>query len=64
MRMDLADIVRLAALHLKPSVIHIPTNALAPRAIEKTTLRILDHMDALLPASVPPFDQAVHRRYR
>jgi ferredoxin-NADP reductase/MoaA/NifB/PqqE/SkfB family radical SAM enzyme len=53
MRMDLAEIVRLAAIYLKPSIIHIPTNALAPRAIEKTTGRILDYMDQFLPASVP-----------
>lgn len=53
MRMDLAEIVRLAAIYLKPSIIHIPTNALAPRAIEKSTQRILDYMDAHLPASVP-----------
>ena len=53
MRMDLAEIVRLAAIYLKPRIIHIPTNALAPRAIEKTTHRILDYMDAYLPASVP-----------
>lgn len=53
MRMDLAEIVRLAAMYLKPGIIHIPTNALAPRAIEKTTGRILDYMDQYLPASVP-----------
>jgi MoaA/NifB/PqqE/SkfB family radical SAM enzyme len=44
MRMDLAEIIRLAAIYLKPRLIHIPTNALAPRAIEKITLRILEYM--------------------
>ena len=53
MRMDLAEIVRLAAIYLKPRMIHIPTNALAPRAIEKITHRILDYMDEYLPPSVP-----------
>ena len=53
MRMDLAEIVRLAAIYLKPSIIHIPTNALAPRAIEKTTQKILDYMDRYLTAAVP-----------
>ena len=53
MRMDLAEIVRLAAIYLKPRIIHIPTNALAPRAIEKIAHKILDNMDRYLPASVP-----------
>lgn len=53
MRMDLAEIIRLASLHLKPRLIHIPTNALAPRAIEKMTYRILDYMEEYLPPSVP-----------
>jgi MoaA/NifB/PqqE/SkfB family radical SAM enzyme len=53
MRMDLAEIIRLASIYLKPRLIHIPTNALVPRAIEKTTRRILEYMEAYLPASVP-----------
>lgn len=53
MRLDLPDIIKLAAIHLKPRLIHIPTNALAPRAIEQSTLKILSHMDAHLPDSVP-----------
>lgn len=53
MRMDLAEIIRLAAIHLKPRLMHIPTNALAPRAIEKITYKILDYMDEYLPPSVP-----------
>ncbi|MCP4403865.1 MAG: hypothetical protein GY801_41985 [bacterium] len=53
MRMDLAEICRLAFIHLKPHLISIPTNSLAPRAIETTTLRILEYMEAYLPASVP-----------
>lgn len=53
MRMDLPEIIRLAAIHLKPKMVHIPTNALAPRSIEKMTHKILDYMDEYLPASVP-----------
>jgi ferredoxin-NADP reductase/MoaA/NifB/PqqE/SkfB family radical SAM enzyme len=53
MRMDLAEIHRLAFLYLKPRLISIPTNSLAPRAIEKTTLKILKYMEEYLPSSVP-----------
>ncbi|MCA9668811.1 MAG: radical SAM protein [Myxococcales bacterium] len=53
MRGDIAEIVRLACLHLRPSLIHIPTNALAPRYIERAAREMLAHMDALLPAAVP-----------
>lgn len=53
MRMDLAEIIRLAAIYLKPRLVHIPTNALAPRSIEKTTYKILDYMEEYLPPSVP-----------
>ena len=52
MRMDLAEICRLAFIHLKPRLISIPTNSLAPRAIEKTTLKILAYMEEYLPDSV------------
>ncbi|PID56746.1 hypothetical protein CSB45_09905 [candidate division KSB3 bacterium] len=52
MRMDLPEICRLAFIHLKPRLISIPTNSLAPRAIEKSTLKILDYMEELLPDSV------------
>ncbi len=53
MRPDLAEIVRLACLHLRPSLIHIPTNAISPKFIAKTTRKILSHMDELLPPQVP-----------
>jgi MoaA/NifB/PqqE/SkfB family radical SAM enzyme len=53
MRPELAEIVRLACLHLRPRLIHIPTNAISPKFIARTTRAILGHMDALLPASVP-----------
>ena len=38
MRMDLAEILRLAFIYLKPKLISIPTNSLAPKSIEKITL--------------------------
>lgn len=53
MRMDLPEIIKLAAIHLKPKMVHIPTNALAPRSIERMTEKILDYMDEYLPPSVP-----------
>ena len=53
MRPELAEIIRLACIHLKPRLIHIPTNAISPKFIDKTTRKILAYMDELLPASVP-----------
>lgn len=53
MRMDLAEIARLAFIRLTPRLISIPTNALAPRAIETTTRQILAYMEKHLPSSVP-----------
>ena len=48
-----AEIIRLACLYLKPRLIHIPTNAISPKFIAKTTRKILGYMDELAPASVP-----------
>jgi len=53
MRPELAEIIRLACVHLKPRLIHIPTNAISPRFIAKTTRQILAYMDELAPPSVP-----------
>jgi len=53
MRPDLDQIIRLACIHLRPRLIHIPTNGIAPRFIDKTVRRILQHMDELLPPGVP-----------
>ncbi len=41
LRDDLPEIVRLAARHLGPAVIHVPTNALMPDRIEDMTRRML-----------------------
>ncbi len=53
MRGDLAEIVRLACIHLRPRLIHIPTNAIAPRFIVKTTRKILAYMNEYCSPSVP-----------
>jgi len=53
MRPELPEIIRLACVHLKPRLIHIPTNGIAPKYIEKTTRKILGVMSRHLPASVP-----------
>jgi len=44
LRKDLAEIVDLACKYLTPGVIHTPTNALAPKLIEKKTRMILEIM--------------------
>jgi len=41
LRPDLPQIIGLACKHLKPAVIHIPTNALAVDLVEEKTLEIL-----------------------
>jgi MoaA/NifB/PqqE/SkfB family radical SAM enzyme len=53
MRPELAEIVRLACIHLKPRLIHIPTNGIGTQFIEKTTRQILAYMDQYAPKSVP-----------
>ncbi len=53
MRPDLAEIIRLACIYLRPRLIHIPTNAIAPKFIDKTTRKILAYMDAYAAPSVP-----------
>jgi MoaA/NifB/PqqE/SkfB family radical SAM enzyme len=44
LRKDLPLIVELACKYLKPVIVHIPTNALAPERIRKLTLQILGVM--------------------
>ena len=45
LRKDLVEIVDLACKYLSPGVIHTPTNALAPKLIEKKTIEILEVME-------------------
>ncbi len=42
LRTDIPQIVDLACKYLKPKVIHIPTNALAPELIERKTREIME----------------------
>lgn len=44
LRKDLVEIVDLACKYLSPGVMHTPTNALAPKLIEKRTIEILEVM--------------------
>ncbi|TKJ41565.1 radical SAM protein [candidate division LCP-89 bacterium B3_LCP] len=57
LRSDLPDIVELAIEHLKPGIIHIPTNALAPGPIEKGCREILQKIrkrNIKIPLTVKP----------
>jgi len=45
LRKDLPKIVELSCKYLTPAIIHIPTNALMPKRIEKTTKEILGIID-------------------
>lgn len=57
LRRDLPEIVRVACVHLKPAVIHVPTNALAPSLIEERVAEILDIIDATgssIPFTIKP----------
>lgn len=49
LRKDLPQIVELACKYLTPGIVHIPTNALAPKRIEELTLDILKVMKELAP---------------
>ncbi len=60
LRKDLTEIVRLACKHLRPAVIHIPTNAIMPERIEETTRNILEIIKEEAPGTLltikPSFD--------
>lgn len=43
-RSDFPAIIKLACKYLKPSVIHIPTNALAEKRIKKSLIEILEYL--------------------
>jgi MoaA/NifB/PqqE/SkfB family radical SAM enzyme len=53
MRPDLPEIIRLACIHLRPRLIHIPTNAISPKFIDKAARRILAVMEEHAPRSTP-----------
>jgi len=57
LRKDLPDIVDLACMHLRPKIIHIPTNAIASEAVRDLTRRCLEiirNYDPNLPLTVKP----------
>lgn len=60
LRADLPDIVELAVRHLKPAVIHAPTNAIAHRRVRAGVEDILGRLARLAPSTVftlkPSFD--------
>jgi len=60
LRSDLPEIIRLACRYMKPAVIHIPTNAIAPNLVEKLTAQIMDIIDIEAPGTIlsvkPSFD--------
>jgi MoaA/NifB/PqqE/SkfB family radical SAM enzyme len=49
LRTDLPEIIQLAITHLSPRIVHIPTNAIATRKIEKSVNKILSIMDRQAP---------------
>jgi MoaA/NifB/PqqE/SkfB family radical SAM enzyme len=51
LRNDLREIVDLACRHLTPGVIHIPTNAIAVKRVEKQALEILQLLQKAAPAT-------------
>jgi len=53
MRPELAEIIRLACIHLQPRLIHIPTNAISHKFIDKTTRKILEYMELYAHPSTP-----------
>ncbi len=66
LRKDLARVVELACRHLRPRVVHIPTNGILHRRIVDTTEQILQHMqryDPSVPLTVKPSIDGVGRRH-
>jgi len=49
LRDDLPNIVALALAHLRPSIVHIPTNALMPARIERQVSEMLEHISQKSP---------------
>ena len=66
LRDDLPEIVRLGCRHLRPRIIHIPTNALAPEKIRDLTvqcLRIINEYDPSVPLTVKPSIDGIGRHH-
>lgn len=66
LRQDLSEIIRLAMEHLRPGIIHIPTNAFLPMRIERVTRNILDIMNKYnhaVPLTVKPSVDGVGEKH-
>lgn len=66
LRKDLPEIVELACKYLKPGVIHVPTNGIASKVIEKKTKKILETMknnDCNIPFTIKPSFDAVGKKH-
>jgi MoaA/NifB/PqqE/SkfB family radical SAM enzyme len=65
LRADFTEIIELACRYLSPGIIHIPTNALAVRRIEKQTKDIIHILKSRYPATrltiKPSLDHIDHR---
>ena len=64
LRDDLPEIVRLGCRHLRPRIIHIPTNAIASEKIRNLTiqcLEIINEYDSSVPLTVKPSIDGVGR---
>lgn len=57
LRKDLPEIIRLACQHLKPKIIHIPTNAITSERIRDLTIKsleIINSVNSNIPFTVKP----------
>jgi MoaA/NifB/PqqE/SkfB family radical SAM enzyme len=66
LRDDLSEIIRLGCRYLRPRIIHIPTNALAPEKIRDLTVQCLENInayDARVPLTVKPSIDGISRRH-
>jgi radical SAM protein with 4Fe4S-binding SPASM domain len=66
LRKDLPEIVRLASIHLKPKVIHTPTNAICPELVEKGTRKILENLREEkheVPFTIKPSFDGIHEKH-
>jgi MoaA/NifB/PqqE/SkfB family radical SAM enzyme len=66
LRDDLPEIIRLGCRHLRPRIIHIPTNALGPEKIRDLTvqcLEIINEYDSSVPLTVKPSIDGIGRHH-
>lgn len=66
LRDGLIDIIELALKHLKPKIIHIPTNAFLPEKIERVTrgiLEVINKYNSQVPLTVKPSIDGVGEKH-